>query len=87
MRNVGLPKSRIRTVNFRLLKELLDEIPWETVFRDRGTEQSWQGFKDAFESASALCLPEKEIRQMRQETGVAEQGSTNQTEGGKNGEV
>jgi len=35
-------------VKFRLLKELLDEFPWEIILGDKGTEQSWQHFKDAF---------------------------------------
>ena len=40
--NVGLAKSGVRTLNFRranfrLFKELLDEIPWETVLRHKGT--------------------------------------------------
>ena len=40
-RNVGLAEYGVRTLNFRranfrLLKELLDEIPRETVFTDRG---------------------------------------------------
>jgi len=53
MRNVGLAKSRIRTLNFRrktfrLFKELLDENPRETLLRDKGTEQSWHHFKNAF---------------------------------------
>lgn len=38
-RSVGLAKSRVRTLNFkraniRLLKELLDDIPWETILVD-----------------------------------------------------
>jgi len=38
LRNGGLAKSRVRTLNFRranfqLFKELLDEIPWEAFFR------------------------------------------------------
>lgn len=40
-RNVGLAEYGVRTLNFRranfrLLKELLDEIPRETVLTDRG---------------------------------------------------
>ena len=49
-RSAGLAKSRVRTLNFRrvkfwLLKELLSGIPWETVLKGMGTEQSWQLFK------------------------------------------
>ena len=45
-KNTGLAKSRARTLcfrraKFRLLKELLSGIPWETVLKDMGTEQSW----------------------------------------------
>ena len=44
-RNMGLAKSRIRTLNFgranfRLFKELLDEISWEAVLREKGAEES-----------------------------------------------
>jgi len=35
-------------VNFRLFKELLDEISWEEDLRDKGVEQSWLLFKDGF---------------------------------------
>ena len=34
--------------NFRLFKELLDEISWEEDLRDKGVEQSWLLFKDGF---------------------------------------
>ena len=51
LKNAGLAKSRARTLCFRraniqLLKELLSGIPWETVLKGPGTEQSWQLFKD-----------------------------------------
>ena len=41
LRNVDLAKSGVRTLkfrraNFRLCKELLDEISWEEVLRDKG---------------------------------------------------
>jgi len=44
-KNMVLAKSRIRSlnimrVNFQLFKELLDEIPWETVLRGKGRKQS-----------------------------------------------
>ena len=52
-RNVGLAKSRVRMLNFRranfrLFKDLLDEISCEAILRDKGAEQSWLLFKDAF---------------------------------------
>ena len=39
-RNLGLMKTRVRTLNFRranfwLFKESLDEMPWEAVLRGR----------------------------------------------------
>ena len=47
LKNAGLAKNRARTLcfrraNFLLLKELLSGIPWETVLKGMGTEQSWQ---------------------------------------------
>ena len=46
LRNTGLTKSRDRTLNFKrgnfqLFEELLDEISWEVVCKERRTEQSW----------------------------------------------
>ena len=51
LKNAGLAKSRVRTLNFRranfwLLKKLLCGIPWESVLKCIGTEQSWQLSKD-----------------------------------------
>ncbi len=45
-RDAGLAKSRARTLNFRranfrLFKELLDEISWEAVLRDNGAQRGW----------------------------------------------
>lgn len=42
LRNTGLVGSTVNSgrVNFYLFKELVDEIPWETVLRDRGADQS-----------------------------------------------
>ena len=36
----------------------MGEIPWEVVLRDKGTEQSWQHFKDAFLRAQELLFPQ-----------------------------
>ena len=46
LRNVVLPRSGVRTLNFRrsnfrLFKELLDEISWEAFLRDKRVKQSW----------------------------------------------
>ena len=63
-RNAGLAKSRVRTVssrraNLQLLKELLDGIRWETVFKGMGTEQSWQLLKDTLLRAQWLSIPQQ----------------------------
>ena len=42
-----------------LSKELLDEIPWEAVLRDKGMEQSWQLSRDAFLKAQDLSIPQQ----------------------------
>jgi len=47
----------IRPVNFHLFKDLLDEIPWETVLRDIGMKQSWQHFVDTFLRPQELSIP------------------------------
>ena len=72
LKNAGLAKSRARTLcfrraKFRLLKELLSGIHWETVFKGMGTEQSWQLFKDTHPSAEG-------VEQGRQAIIVAVQG-------------
>ena len=62
-RIVSLAKSGVRTLNFkrmnfRLFKELLEEVFWETVLRDKGTEQRWQHFKNVFLRAQELFIPQ-----------------------------
>ena len=64
LKNAGLAKSRARTLcfrraNFRLLKELLSGIPWETVLKGMGTEQSWQLFKDTLLRVQWLSIPQQ----------------------------
>lgn len=44
------------TANFQLLKELVNEIPWEIVIRDKGTDQSWQLFKDTLLRVQELSI-------------------------------
>jgi len=61
LREVG-KTSLVRTLkcrkpDFQLFKELVRRIAWETVFRDRGAEQSCQMFKDAFHRAQELSVP------------------------------
>ena len=72
-RNAGISRSRVRTLNFRrasfwLIKELLSGIPWETVLKDMGTEQSWQLFKDTHLRVQWLSIPQqkKSSREGRQ---------------------
>jgi len=62
LRDVGMVRSIVRTLNFRkanvqIFKELVSRTPWETVLRGRGAEQSWQTFKDAFLRVQALSVP------------------------------
>ena len=64
LKNAGLAKSTVTTLcfrkgNFRLLKELLSGIPWETVLKGMGTEQSWQLFKDTLLRVQRLSIPEQ----------------------------
>ncbi|KFZ68978.1 hypothetical protein N338_01487, partial [Podiceps cristatus] len=61
-RDMGQAKSKVRTLNFRkaifqLFKELVNRTPWETALRDKGAEQSWQIFKDAFHRVQELSVP------------------------------
>lgn len=60
--NVGLVEGGVRTLNsranFRLFKELLDEIPWEAVLRDKETEHICQLFKDTFLQTQELSTPQ-----------------------------
>ncbi|KGL92594.1 hypothetical protein N301_15996, partial [Charadrius vociferus] len=61
-RDMGQAKSKVRTLNFRkanfqLFKELVNRTPWETALRDKGAEQSWHIFKDAFLRDQELSIP------------------------------
>jgi len=62
LRGMGKARSTVRTLNFRkanfqLFKELVSRTPWEMVLRDRGTEQRWQIFEDAFHRTQELSVP------------------------------
>ena len=79
LKNAGLAKSRawtlcFRRANFRMLKELLSGILWETVLKGMDTEQSWQLFKNTLLRAQRLHLPAEEVEQGRQVTVVPVQG-------------
>ena len=63
VKNMGLAKSRVRTlkfrrVNFQPYKELLHEIPGEIVPGDIRMKQSCQIFKDTFLRAQELSIPQ-----------------------------
>lgn len=64
LKNAGLAKSRAKTLcfrraNFWLLKELLSGVPWDTVLKGMGTEQSWQLLKDTLLRAQWLSIPQQ----------------------------
>lgn len=59
-RNVGLTKSKVNILNrrpkFQLFKNLVDKILRDALCRDRGTDQSWQLFKDTFLRVQELSI-------------------------------
>ena len=62
LRDVGLVKSGVRTLNFgranfKLFNGLLAEIPWDAVFKNKDVEESCLLFKDAFRRAQELSVP------------------------------
>ena len=62
LRDMGQAKSKVGALNFKkgncqLFKELVNGTPWETALRDKGAEQSWQIFKDAFHRVQELSIP------------------------------
>ncbi|KFW94610.1 hypothetical protein N336_00311, partial [Phalacrocorax carbo] len=61
-RDMGKARRIVKTLNFRkedfqLFKELVNRTSWEMVLRDKGTEESWQIFTDAFHKAQELSVP------------------------------
>ena len=61
-RNVGLTKSGVRTqnlgrANLRLFKEMLAQISWDAVLRDKDVEQRRLVFKDALLRVQELSDP------------------------------
>ena len=44
--------------NFMLFKQLLNEVSCEDVLRDKGVEQRWLLFKDAFLRVQELSIPQ-----------------------------
>ncbi|KAK4830650.1 LOW QUALITY PROTEIN: hypothetical protein QYF61_012493 [Mycteria americana] len=62
LNDMGKEKRKVRTLNFRkgnfqLSKNLVYRTPWETALGDKGAEQSWQTFKDAFHRMQQLSIP------------------------------
>jgi len=60
-RDMHQANSKVKTLNFRnaifQLFESVNKTPWEIALRDRGAEQSWQIFKDAFHRVQELSVP------------------------------
>lgn len=57
-----------------MFKELMDEIPWETVLRERRTDQSCQFFEDISLRVQKLYIP-MSVREGRKPTWLeTEQG-------------
>ncbi|KFQ31696.1 hypothetical protein N332_00599, partial [Mesitornis unicolor] len=46
-----------RKANFQFFKELLNRTPWEMALIDKGAEQCWRIFKEAFHRAQELLIP------------------------------
>ncbi|KFQ20168.1 hypothetical protein N332_09221, partial [Mesitornis unicolor] len=46
-----------RKANFQLFKELVNRTPWQMALKDKGAEQSWQIFKEAFHREQELSIP------------------------------
>jgi len=64
LRDVGQMKRKVRTpnfgkANFQLFKKFVNRTPWETALRNKGTEQSWQTFKDAFHKMLSISMCKK----------------------------
>jgi len=62
LRDTEQAKTKVRTLNFRkakfqLFKELVNRTPWETALEDKGAEQIWQVFKNAFCTVQELLIP------------------------------
>ncbi|KFO70644.1 hypothetical protein N303_02774, partial [Cuculus canorus] len=61
-RDMGQARSIVRTLNFRkadfhLFKLLFCRTPWDVVLQDKGVEQSWKIFKEAFHRAQERSVP------------------------------
>lgn len=78
LRNMVLAKSRVRTLNFNkmkfhLIKQVMREILWAAVLRDKENEQRWPLLKDTFlRTQEFSILMYFEMKQRRQEADMAE---------------
>lgn len=59
--SMGLARRMVRTLkvrrgNFNLFKELVNEMPWETVLKDTGPDPSWQHSQAIFLRAQELTI-------------------------------
>ena len=62
-RDMRQAKSKMRMLHFRkanlqVFRELVSKTPWKTVLMDKGAEQRWQIFKEAFFRAQELSIPD-----------------------------
>ena len=62
LRDVGLTKGGVRTLNFgranfKLFNGSLAMIPWNAVIKDKDVEESWPLFKDALLKAREVSIP------------------------------
>lgn len=57
LREVGEEKSKVKTPNFREVKEVVNRPSCETALRDKGAEQTQQVFKDSFHRVQELLVP------------------------------
>lgn len=85
-RNMGLVKSRVKTLNFRsgnlhLFKEFWNEMSQQLVLGKKEWSRIGSSFGILSGNTRALLPPVLEIRKRKQETSMAEQGSPGQREG------
>ena len=80
LRDMGQAKSKVRTLsfrkaNFQLFKELVNRTPCETALRDKGAEQNWQIFMDAFHRAQGQTKPAGQTKGQKGNAQAMEAGS------------
>lgn len=50
-------RRKVKTPNFREVKEVVNRPSCETALRDKGAEQTQQVFKDSFHRVQELLVP------------------------------